>query len=82
MPKNTYSLFHRNLDPGIRNFLTFFSDNSFGWLGENANLRIQKLCFKLDKLISKISKAKSRQKKRLKEVFPVPCSLFQTGYLA
>ena len=54
------------LDPGIRNFLTFFSDNSFGWLGENANLRIQKLCFKLDKLISKISKAKSRQKKRLK----------------
>jgi len=54
------------LDPGIRNFLTFFSDNHFGWLGENANLKIQKLCFKLDKLISKISKAKSKQKKRLK----------------
>lgn len=54
------------LDPGIRNFLTFFSDNCFGWLGENANLKIQKLCFKLDKLISKISKAKSQQKKRLK----------------
>ena len=54
------------LDPGIRNFLTFFSDNCFGWLGENANLKIQKLCFKLDKLVSKISKAKSKQKKRLK----------------
>ncbi|MDB9439830.1 transposase [Sphaerospermopsis kisseleviana CS-549] len=54
------------LDPGIRNFLTFFADNCFGWLGENANLRTQKLCFKLDKLISKISQAKSKQKKRLK----------------
>jgi putative transposase len=54
------------LDPGIRTFLTFFSETSFGWLGDAANIRIQKLCFDLDKLISKISKAKSRQKKRLK----------------
>jgi putative transposase len=54
------------LDPGIRTFLTFFSDNCFGWLGDSANLKIQKLCSKLDKLISKISQAKSKQKKRLK----------------
>jgi putative transposase len=54
------------LDPGIRTFLTFFSEDSFGWLGNAANLKIQKLCFDLDKVVSKISKAKCRQKKRLK----------------
>jgi putative transposase len=54
------------LDPGIRTFLTFFGETSFGWLGNAANIKIQKLCFKLDKLISRISKAKCRQKKRLK----------------
>lgn len=55
------------LDPGVRTFMTFLSENSFGWLGNESNLQIQKLCFKLDKLISKISKAKSKQKKRLKK---------------
>ncbi|MEH1784846.1 MAG: transposase [Nostoc sp.] len=54
------------LDPGIRTFLTFFSEDSFGWLGNTANIKISKLCFYLDKLISKISQAKCRQKKRLK----------------
>ncbi len=55
------------LDPGIRTFLTFFSEDSFGWLGQAANIKIQKLCFKLDRLISQISTAKSRRKKRLKK---------------
>ncbi|MGH8003009.1 MAG: RNA-guided endonuclease InsQ/TnpB family protein [Brasilonema sp.] len=54
------------LDPGIRTFLTFFSEDSFGWLGNAANIRIQKLCFKLDRLIGRISKAKCCQKRRLK----------------
>ena len=54
------------LDPGIRTFMTFFSETSFGELGRAANLRIQRLCFRLDKLISKISKAKCRQKKRMR----------------
>ncbi len=45
----------------------FFSESSCGWIGNDANLRIQKLCFKLDRLISKISKAKSAQKRRLKK---------------
>jgi putative transposase len=55
------------LDPGVRTFMTFFSESSYGWLGDDANLRIQKLCFKLDKLISKISKAPSKQKRRFKK---------------
>lgn len=55
------------LDPGVRTFMTFFSESSYGWLGDDANLRIQKLCFKLDKLISKMSKAASQQKRRFKK---------------
>ena len=35
-------------------------------LGVGANLKIQKLCFKLDKLISKITKASCKQKRRMK----------------
>ncbi|MBD0361562.1 MAG: transposase [Coleofasciculus sp. C3-bin4] len=54
------------LDPGIRTFMTFFSETNFGELGRAANLRIQRLCFRLDKLISKISNAKCRQKKRMR----------------
>lgn len=54
------------LDPGVRTFMTFISENYYGYLGD-ANLQIQKLCFKLDKLISKMSKAASEQKKRLKK---------------
>lgn len=55
------------LDPGIRTFQTFFSETSFGELGNEANLVIQKLCFKLDALLSKISKAKCRQKRRMRK---------------
>jgi putative transposase len=55
------------LDPGVRTFMTFFSESSYGWLGNDSNLHIQKLCFKLDKLISRMSKASSAQKKRFKK---------------
>lgn len=55
------------LDPGVRTFMTFFSEQSYGWLGNDSNLRIQKLCFKLDKLISNMSKATSAQKRRFKK---------------
>lgn len=55
------------LDPGVRTFMTFFSESSYGWLGNDSNLLIQKLCFKLDKLVSFSSKAKSQQKRRLKK---------------
>ena len=55
------------LDPGVRTFMTFFSEDSYGWLGNDSNLYIQKLCFRLDKLVSKISLIPSRQKRRFKK---------------
>lgn len=55
------------LDPGVRTFMTFISEASYGYLGNDSNLQIQKLCFKLDKLISKMSSSSSAQKKRFKK---------------
>ena len=55
------------LDPGVRTFMTFFSETSFGWLGNDSNLYIQKLCFRLDKLVSRLVKAPAKQKRRLKK---------------
>lgn len=55
------------LDPGVRTFMTIFSESSYGWLGRDSNLHIQKLCFKLDKLYSKMSKAPSAQRGRFKK---------------
>jgi len=55
------------LDPGVRTFMTFLSENSFGWIGLDSNLHIQKLCFKLDALVSKIPKSPSQQKSRFKK---------------
>jgi len=36
-PKHQIENKHRivALDPGVRNFLTLFSENSFGWIGSN-----------------------------------------------
>jgi putative transposase len=55
------------LDPGIRTFLTYFSESSFGYLGLSANIKIQKLCFKLDDLCSAVSKSSGQLKRRLKK---------------
>ncbi|WP_293337906.1 transposase [Microcoleus sp. CAWBG58] len=55
------------LDPGVRTFMTFFSESSYGWLGNDSNLLIQKLCFRLDKLSSRMSKTSSPQRKRLRK---------------
>lgn len=55
------------LDPGVRNFFTLFSENSFGWIGSGDTGRIQRLSYHLDDLISRLTKAKSKTKQRMKK---------------
>ena len=52
------------LDPGVRDFLTYFSETGFGWLGHHAINRIQRLCSHLDGLLSRIATCTLRRKKR------------------
>ena len=52
------------LDPGVRNFLTYFSeDGLFGWLGVHAFDRILRLNLKRDHLLSKLALTKDKRKK-------------------
>lgn len=52
------------LDPGVRNFLTYFSeDGRFGWLGMHAFDRILNLNLKHDHLLSRLSLTKDKREK-------------------
>lgn len=55
------------LDPGIRSFMTLFSEDSFGWLGQYDIGRIQRLCYYLDDLISRSTKVKAKKRYRLRK---------------
>lgn len=48
------------IDPGVRTFATFFSENSWGKLGAGDFGKIQSLCWHLDALISKHSENKKQ----------------------
>lgn len=53
------------LDPGVRTFLTWFSENDAGKIGQGAFGRIQRLCHHLDNLLSRASKAPRWRKHRM-----------------
>lgn len=54
------------LDPGVRTFLSFYSPEVSGKLGEGDFYRIYSLCCAIDGLISKMAKSTSRVKRRFK----------------
>ncbi len=56
-----------SLDPGIRTFLTFYSETSCGHLGQGDFGRIQRISHRLDNLISRTSKAKGAKKYRMRK---------------
>ena len=55
------------LDPGVRDFMTFFSEDSFGWLGQQCINRIQRLCQHCDNLYSRATQEKRPLRRALRK---------------
>jgi putative transposase len=54
------------LDPGVRTFQTFYSENSAGHVGQGDFGRIHRLCAYLDNLISRLSQTTGKTKREMK----------------
>ena len=54
------------LDPGVRSFLTWYCADSVGKIGEGAFSRIQRLCERLDDLLSRAAKSPSRKRRNMR----------------
>ena len=55
------------LDPGIRTFITWFSETDAGHIAQGAFGRIQRLCQHLDNLISKTAKAPRTKRRNMQK---------------
>ena len=55
------------LDPGVRDFMTFFSEDSFGWLGRQCINRVQRLCQHCDNLLSRATQEKRPLRRALRK---------------
>lgn len=54
------------IDPGIRSFATFYSDDTCGFIGQGDFSRIQRMAHHLDKLTSRMSKAPKQKKRKMR----------------
>ena len=54
------------LDPGVRSFLAWYCPDSVGKIAQGAYFRIQRLCERLDDLLSRSAKAPSRKRRSMR----------------
>ena len=55
------------LDPGVRDFMTFFAEDCFGWLGQQCINRIQRLCQHCDNLYARATQEKRPLRRALRK---------------